>query len=410
MRSRRLIEDKSEGKILGLIGITESKINTPIYRVHEQERKESIMGYTVGMPVMKLDRCNHFGKKNEHSGNAKAVTCEALEERYSSDADLDREMTAENVYYGFTSGEALTAHWEQMADAYRVIDKNGKEKKLRSDAGIGFAGICKPEMDFMDSLEDEEIEKFMEDSSEVILGIYEKRGCVIDSIVLHYDEGNPHLHYFGHDPEYKLGRKLGLKLYTALNDTEYPKQMRQRGWDIDPLTDYQEATKDMTEDEIAEYKKRRKADRKKKHGLSSTEYKAHKKSNDIISEANVSARMIKKKAELEAQLEKSKTLAELEKQKMQLEAQEATLQDKLMEITEREEKSLKLASEAFEMYEKAQSFYLKELNWMNIQQKEYIRKRNAEAERQKHKSRPVPTEFTDIETAHEQQETDMDYN
>lgn len=374
------------------------------------------MGYHVGMPVMKLDRCNHFGKKNEHSGNAKAVTCEALEERYSSDADLDREMTAENLYYGFTSGEALTAHWEQMADAYRVIDKNGKEKKLRSDAGIGFAGICKPEMDFMDSLEDDEIEKFMEDSSEVIQEIYEKRGCVIDSIVIHYDEGNPHLHYFGHDPEYKLGKKIGLKLYTALNDTEYPKQMRQHGWDIDPLTGYQEAIKGMTEDEITEYKKRRKADRKKKHGLSSTEYKANKKSNNIISEANVSARMIKKKAELEAQLEKAEALAELEKQKTQLKAQEAFLEDKLKEVTEREKKSLKLASEASElvseaseMYEKAQSFYLNEQDWMSIQQKEHIRKRNAEAERQKHKSRLVPTKFTDIATAYQQQKSNTDY-
>lgn len=368
------------------------------------------MGYTVGMPVMKLDRCNHFGKKSDHSGNAKAVTCEALEERYSSDADLDREMTAENVYYGFTSGEALTAYWEQMADDYRVIDKNGKEKKLRSDAGIGFAGICKPEMDFMDSLDDDEIEKFMEDSSEVIQGIYEKRGCVIDSIVVHYDEGNPHLHYFGHDPEYKLGRKLGLKLYTALNDKEYPKQMRQRGWNIDPLTGYQEATKNMTEDEITEYKKKRKAVRKKKHGLSSAEYKANKKSNDIISEANASARMIKKKAELEAKLEKAKALAELEKQKTQLKAQEAILQDRLKEIMEREEKSLKLASEASEIYEKAQRFYLNEQDWMNIQQKEHLKKYNAEAECQKHKSRQIPVEFAELEKAYNQQATDTYYN
>lgn len=367
------------------------------------------MGYTVGMPVMKLDRCNHFGKKNEHSGNAKAVTCEALEERYSSDADLDQKMTAENVYYGFTSGEALTAHWEQMADAYRVIDKNGKEKKLRSDAGIGFAGICKPEMDFMDSLDDEEIEKFMEDSSEVIQEIYERRDCMIDSIVIHYDEGNPHLHYFGHDPEYKLGRKLGLKLYTALNDTEYPKQMRQRGWDIDPLTGYLEATKDMTEDEIMEYKKRRKADRKKKHGLSSIEYKANKKSNNIISEANVSARIIKKKAELEAQLEKTKALAELEKQKTQLKAQESFLEDKLKEITEREEELLKLVSEASEIYEKAQRFYLNEQDWMNTQTKHHIQERNAEAERQKQDLRKIPTKFTDIETAYEQQKINTDY-
>lgn len=101
---------------------------------------------------------------------------------------------------------------------------------------------------------------------------------------------------------------------------------------------------------------------------------------------------------------------DLDNRKTQLKAQEAILKDKLTEITEREEKSLKLVSEASEMYEKAQRFYLNEQNWMSIQQKEHIRKRNAEAERQKHKSRLVPTEFIDIETAHEQQETDIDYN
>lgn len=191
---------------------------------------------------------------------------------------------------------------------------------------------------------------------------------------------------------------------------EYPKQMRQRGWDIDPLTGYQEATKDMTEDEITEYKKRRKADRKKNHGLSSTEYKANKKSNDIISEANVSARMIKKKAELEAQLEKTKALAELEKQKKQLKAQEAFLEDKLKEITEREEESLKLASEASEIYERAQRFYLNEQDWMNTQTKHHIQERNAEAERQKQDLRKIPTKFTDIETAYEQQKINTAYD
>lgn len=160
----------------------------------------------------------------------------------------------------------------------------------------------------------------------------------------------------------------------------------------------------MTEDEITEYKKKRKADRKKKHGLSSAEYKAYKKSNDIISEANASARMIKKKAELEAKLEKAKGLAELEKQKTQLKAQEAILHDKLIEITEREKKSLILASEASEMYEQAQRFYLNEQDWMSTQQKEHIRKRNEEAECQKHKSRQIPTEFIDLETSYNQQQ------
>lgn len=120
--------------------------------------------------------------------------------------------------------------------------------------------------------------------------------------------------------------------------------------------------------------------------------------------------MIKKKAELEAKLEKAKALAELEKQKTQLKAQEAILQDSLKEIMEREEKSLKLASEASEVYEKAQRFYLNEQDWMNIQQKKHLKKYNAEAECQKHKSRQIPVEFAELEKAYNQQATDTYYN
>lgn len=95
---------------------------------------------------------------------------------------------------------------------------------------------------------------------------------------------------------------------------------------------------------------------------------------------------------------------DLDSRETQLKAQESFLQDKLMEIMEREEKSLILASEASEMYEQAQRFYLNEQDWMSTQQKEHIRKRNAEAECQKHKSRQIPTKFTDLETSYNQQQ------
>lgn len=232
------------------------------------------MGYNVGMPILKLDRCNHFGN-NENSGNARAVVCEALEERQSSDPDLNRDLTELNEYFGYESGNELADYWEEKADAYRIVDKNGKEKKLRSDAGIGFAGICKPEMAFIETLSADEIKRFMEDSGEVIMNIYEKRGMTIDSMVIQYDEGNPHIHYFGHDEKYQLGKKLGLPLKRALNDTEYPKQMRARGWDIDALKGYDvEATKDMSEEELAIYKEKHiKAKKNKKVGQSSKNYK-----------------------------------------------------------------------------------------------------------------------------------------
>lgn len=288
------------------------------------------MGYTVGMPVIKLDRQNHFGKSNAHSGNARAVVCEALEERRSGDVDLDRSKTALNVYYGETSGETLCNAWEQMADEYRVIDKNGHEKKLRGDAGIGFAGICKPEADLIDTLEPEEVSQFMQDSIEVIKHIYESRGCIIDAAVIHYDEGNPHIHYFGHDPNYQLGKKLNLNLYRALNASEYPKSMRERGWDIQDLTGYLEAVEGLSDAERDEYKAKRKAERKK-HGKCSAVYKAEKQAEEIIVQAKIQAKTIQVDASANASVMK----IELDRREKELNARETRLNALESDLTEK---------------------------------------------------------------------------
>lgn len=234
------------------------------------------MGFNVGMPVIKLDNQDHFGETDKHAGNAEAVVKEALEERQSSDPDLDSEKTKDNVYHGERSGEKLLAKWNKEADEYRVVDKNGKQKKLRSDAGIGFAGICKPEMDFINSLSPEEQKKLLQDSEDVIREIFEEKKLVIDTVVWHWDEGAPHLHYFGHDPEYKLGKKLGLPLYKALNDTQYPKKMREKGWDVNSLKGYDlEAAQKMTEGELKKYKEDH-IHAKKEHGKNAKKFKANK--------------------------------------------------------------------------------------------------------------------------------------
>ena len=55
------------------------------------------MQASVGLPVMMLDRQNHYGsKRNEKHGNAKAIMEEAMAERACSDFDLDRERTQGN--------------------------------------------------------------------------------------------------------------------------------------------------------------------------------------------------------------------------------------------------------------------------------------------------------------------------
>lgn len=291
------------------------------------------MGARVGIPMMKLDRQTHYGKKNSKSGNARAIANEALEERYSSDPDLNRELTEDNQYLGYRSGNELADYWEKLADEYTVTDKNGNKKKLRADAGIAFAGIIKPDTAFMQSLSEDEQERFLDDSMETVKDMLEKRGMVLDSAVLQWDEYTPHIHFFGHDPEYKLGKKLGLPLYRALNETEYPKRMRELGWDVEALKGYDvEATKSMTDEELTEYKANHRA-QKKKGGKSSAEYKADIKANQIIADAQSQAdtltsslkaqrAVLDKKAkdldvkrqnqEIEARNEREKLKAELE--------------------------------------------------------------------------------------------------
>ena len=231
------------------------------------------MGFNVGMPVLGLKR--GYGK-GKHAGNAQAVASEALSERFSSDADLDRSRTKYNTYVegGFTSGKELADYWTDLADEYRVIDKNGKEKKLRSDATIGCAIIIKPDSAYMATLSEEERDRLLNACDEVLDEIMKKRGCELDAGVRHKDEISDHDHRFYHDPNYKMSKIIGLKLFNQLNK-EFPKKMRERGFDVNDLQVYDaEAVKAMTPEEAEAYKADVIAKKKqKKHGLSSRTFK-----------------------------------------------------------------------------------------------------------------------------------------
>lgn len=251
------------------------------------------MQASVGLPVMMLDRQNHYGsKRNEKHGNAKAIMEEAMGERACSDLDLDRERTQDNKYYFFDDlgmdsnerfyGKSWADMYESMADSYRVVDKNGRERRLRKDANIAFAGIIKPDDDFMNSLSAEEQDRFLTDSMSCIHKIFEKRGMTLNVCVVHNDERVPHVHYYGYDPDYKMSDKFNLSLYRALNVTEYPKLMKACGWDVKEHTGYLEETKDMSADQIEEYKTRKKSGRKS--GKSSKDYKADKDRDKALQE------------------------------------------------------------------------------------------------------------------------------
>lgn len=228
----------------------------------------------VGMPILKLSK---GGKTTKRKGNARAVATEALKERWSADPDLDRNRSAMNKYEGITSGVELADAWAKAADEHRIIDKNGKEKRLRADAVIGYSLIIKPTAEEINALQPDEQERFLDDSYEIVKEILERNGLQVDARARHADEEGLHDHVLGHDPDFKAGKKIGIRLYGQLNK-EYPKRMRQKGWQVEDLTAYDaEAVKDMTDEEAVEYKARHVAKKKeKKHNQSSSAFKKAK--------------------------------------------------------------------------------------------------------------------------------------
>lgn len=300
------------------------------------------MGYNVGMPTMKLDRNFHpenIGKKNVKIGNARSVLLEALSERNCKDEDYDADLTADNIYWGCQSGEELAKRWTEDADAYVKTDKNGKQKHLQKNAIIGFAGICKPEMELMNNLSDDEIKKFMVDSAGIIQDIYKSRGMDIDSFVVHMDEGNPHMHYFGHDDEYRLGRKMNLGLYKALNH-EYPKRMQELGWDINDLDreseyrDFEKSLEGKTEDEQVELRRQRRKERKSR-GVSSEEYKKQKKIEELDDTIRNKTDALRKTSN--QVLQNQKQIADMDERERRILSREREMDIREMKIKSRED-------------------------------------------------------------------------
>lgn len=255
----------------------------------------------VGLPYLTLDRQDHFGGKNKHSGNARAVILEGLEERQSSDPDLDRTKTANNIYYGERSGEALLKKLETDASEYMITDKKGRQRHLRSNANIGFACICKPESSYIDNMTPDKQKRFFDDSYEIMKNMFESHGLVVDAAVIQFDERSPHMHMYGHDPEYNLGRKFNLKMRSDMNRDYYPAEMRKRGWSVDDLPKNYDAeyAKTLTDDELKDYKATCRAKRKE-NGKSAKTYKADKDAARIKADAEKQARQITAQAEQQA--------------------------------------------------------------------------------------------------------------
>lgn len=307
-----------------------------------------------GMPTLPLKAENVY-----------AVLMEAFSERASADPDLDRSKANLNEYYGpSSSGRELAEMFCKQAEEYRLTDKNGHQKKLRKDADICFAGIIKPDMEYINSLSKVEQKRFFVDALEVLKGILSSKGLTLVGCAIHYDELAPHVHYVAYDKEYKVAQKVGLPLFNQLNNT-FPKLMREKGWELENLGKYNpEVTKTMTPEQKAAYKEERIAEKKaaKKHGQTSKQFKALK---DI--ERAEKAVEFAKRREAEAERKVSEVSGELRRRTEAVEVREQKItvreEDISRQLTELRKEGVALDSRSATLDDQEESLLRRKRNF-----------------------------------------------
>ena len=295
------------------------------------------MGWKCSPQVIGLVR-GEPKKGQKHRANVKAIVLEVGKERVSKTENVDRDRTHLNQYVGFDSGYDCSDYLINKANNYRqeVIGKGGTkhERKLREDAVIAFSIIYNPPEEVCRGWDDATYQKFYEDSRAVMEqiqpDIFRKDNVVMTAE--HYDEGtildhtkiSRHIHDVG-IPMDKNGHYCGTKIDAKLCvdiSKNYPKLMRERGWDIDDLdcTDWERYKNDKA------YREERKA--KQQSGKDVNNYIAAKmrkqvKENEAVAEElqTLLQDVLAKEAEFST-LAQEKAILEAEKERMQLEREE----------------------------------------------------------------------------------------
>lgn len=284
------------------------------------------MGYTLGMPSLKLS--NTAGKGGKHCGNFKKVTEEALKERLGQDLDINHDLTQNNEYLTEIKTAAelqnISETWirnynaridkeniqieEEIKKAVKEYNDTHEDKltkvkalkainderrankeeplqtkrHIRDDAVVMCATIIKPSAAFMSTLNAEEQRKILLDAYDKLKEIVGKPN--MKAAVIHYDELVPHLHTFWM-PETEDGRLCAkemhnLKFLGTLNK-EMPAFLRSKGWDIDDCNAYDAEEEQRKREEMGEeaYKKE-KQEKRNNQGRSSSKFK-HEIQKDI---------------------------------------------------------------------------------------------------------------------------------
>lgn len=241
------------------------------------------MGFNVGMPVLKLKR-GAAAKGNENRrGNLRKILCEAGTERYSKTKTVARELSETNEHLGpYSSGvEAYDAILEEVKTYEGEMRKTSyKGRGLRSDAVLAFSLIVKPEKEWIDAQTPEDRKRFFKDSYDTLCEIGILKEDAVRMRERHRDEAAEHEHIiamsYNDKGELKGKDVVNLKMYKKLN-RDYPKRMREKGWEVNELKAYdEEAVKNMTDEEKKAYKEEHIARKAARKSLAPNEYMAMK--------------------------------------------------------------------------------------------------------------------------------------
>lgn len=239
----------------------------------------------VGIPVMKcsLNPSNTINKKT----GKKSQTCpvnlawqEMNDERIGRDMDIDSDMTHLNVWMeGSSSDDVVQIVQAKIDEINRIKRENGK-RSLRKDAVSVIEVIEKPNIEYMNELSYEEKVKFLKDSHETfkqLISEWNPNWKILESVQHHDEFGGLSAH--NHNlimltteddkglPTMNAFKEVNLKFYSYINKN-YPKMMRERGYEIEDVRTYDM----LTEEEKMERKLN-----PQQHGVDSYTYKKRKK-------------------------------------------------------------------------------------------------------------------------------------
>lgn len=239
----------------------------------------------VGIPVMKcsLNPSNTINKKT----GKKSQTCpvdlawqEMNDERIGRDMDINPDMTYRNVWMEGNSGDDVVQIVQAKIDEINRIKRENGKRVLRKDAVSVIEVIEKPNIEYMSELSYEEKVKFLKDSHETfkqLIHEWNLNWTLLESVQHHDEFGGLSAH--NHNlillttvddkglPTMNAFKEVNLKFYSYINKN-YPKMMRERGYEIEDVRTY-----DMLTDE-------EKMERKlnpQQHGVDSYTYKKRKK-------------------------------------------------------------------------------------------------------------------------------------